>query len=161
MSPKLPNSSISQLHSNHCIGFQLNIVPSLKWLLSYISIYKQVFPSISVLTYHSTVVQLNQAQQSRKSLAPYTILQPHTSETNFNHSFAHDGPSLWNGLPHDIRTASSLHSFRCKLTYSVKHTHHSLSSLSGCFLGYDPFSVHHICLLSLGLLRLRICCYED
>ena len=39
----------------------------------------------------------------------------HKSKSHFQHSFSYDGPKLWNDLPHDIRTASSLFSFRRKL----------------------------------------------
>ena len=39
----------------------------------------------------------------------------HKSKTHFQYSFSHDGPKLWNDLPLDVRTASSLYSFRHKL----------------------------------------------
>ena len=39
----------------------------------------------------------------------------HKSKVHFNNSFAFDGPSLWNDLPHHIRSAPTLHSFRRKL----------------------------------------------
>ena len=37
------------------------------------------------------------------------------SKVHFQSSFSYDGPTLWNSLPHDIRSASSLSMFRRKL----------------------------------------------
>ena len=37
------------------------------------------------------------------------------SKVHFQFSFSHDGPTLWNSLPHDIRSASSLSMFRRRL----------------------------------------------
>ena len=39
----------------------------------------------------------------------------HKSRKHFGHSFAFDGPTVWNELPDDVRSASSLTTFRKKL----------------------------------------------
>ena len=59
---------------------------------------------------------------TRKSQADSVFLQiPHfatslyKSSKHFGLSFAHDAPKIWNGLPDDVRSATSLHSFRRKL----------------------------------------------
>ena len=43
---------------------------------------------------------------------PEFVKTLHTSKTHFDNSFAWDGPDLWNSLPYNVRTASSLYSFR-------------------------------------------------
>ena len=50
------------------------------------------------------------------------------SANHFGHSFAFDAPKIWNELPHDVRSATSVASFRKKLkTYLLqKPTQHSL-----------------------------------
>ena len=35
--------------------------------------------------------------------------------SNFDQSFAFDAPKIWNELPHDVRSAASVASFRKKL----------------------------------------------
>ena len=37
------------------------------------------------------------------------------SVKHFDHSFAFDAPRIWNELPHDVRSATSVASFRKKL----------------------------------------------
>ena len=37
------------------------------------------------------------------------------SVKHFDHSFAFDAPKIWNELPHDVRSATSVASFRKKL----------------------------------------------
>ena len=37
------------------------------------------------------------------------------SVKHFDHSFAFDAPRIWNELPHDVRSAASVASFRKKL----------------------------------------------
>ena len=51
------------------------------------------------------------------------------SVKHFDHSFAFDAPKIWNELPHDVRSATSVASFRkkLKLTCLQKHIPHSLS----------------------------------
>ena len=59
---------------------------------------------------------------TRKSQADGVFLEiPHfttslyKSSKHFNLSFAYDAPKIWNDLPDDVRSATSLHSFRRKL----------------------------------------------
>ena len=59
---------------------------------------------------------------TRKSQADGVFLEvPHFSTSiyksakHFGHSFAYDAPRIWNDLPDDVRSATSLHSFRRKL----------------------------------------------
>ena len=50
----------------------------------------------------------------------------HTSKIHFNSSFSQDGPSLWNSLPHKVRSAPSLLTFRRRLKahfYDVAYPH--------------------------------------
>ena len=47
---------------------------------------------------------------------------------HFGLSFAYDAPKIWNDLPDDVRSATSLHSFRKKLeTVLFKHIHPNFS----------------------------------
>ena len=39
----------------------------------------------------------------------------YTSTKNFGLSFAYDAPKIWNDLPDDVHSATSLHSFTKKL----------------------------------------------
>ena len=59
---------------------------------------------------------------TRKSQADGVFLEiPHfatslyKSSKHFGLSFAYDAPKIWNDLPDDVRSATSLHSFRRKL----------------------------------------------
>ena len=48
-------------------------------------------------------------------------LTRYSSKVNFQSSLSYDGPSLWNSLPHDIRSSSNLSIFRRRLkTYLFK-----------------------------------------
>ena len=51
------------------------------------------------------------------------------SVKHIDHKFAFDAPKIWNELPHDVRSAASVASFRkiLKLTCLQKHILHSLS----------------------------------
>ena len=60
--------------------------------------------------------------KTRKSQADVVFLEvPHfatsiyKSSMHFGLSFAYDAPKIWNDLPKDVRSATSLHSFRRKL----------------------------------------------
>ena len=58
---------------------------------------------------------------------PYFASSVHKSTKHFGLSFAYDAPKIWNDLPDDLHSTTSLHSFRKKLkTISLqKHTHPS------------------------------------
>ena len=55
------------------------------------------------------------------------------SVKNFDHSFAFDAPKIWNELPHDVRSAASVASFRKKLkTYLFAKAYPPSPLLSPC-----------------------------
>ena len=73
---------------------------------------------------------------TRKSQADGVFLEvPHfapsvyKSSKHFGLSFAYDAPKIWNDMPDDVRSATSLHPFKKKLkTYPLhKHIHHNFS----------------------------------
>ena len=71
-----------------------------KYLSPYISVY-----TCPVNTRRSNPVNLFLTK-------PVFTPSVHTSKVHFDNSFAWDGPNLWNGLPHTIRSAASLVTFR-------------------------------------------------
>ena len=46
---------------------------------------------------------------------PHFATSLYKSSKHFSLSFAYDAPKIWNDLPDDVRSATSLHSFRRKL----------------------------------------------
>ena len=75
--------------------------------------------------------------------------------------FGYDAPKVWNDLPDEIPSASSLASFRKKTrdTYSPKPIHHNILSVSSCCLrGVYPCYAPQLWLLPHDCLwHLRVC----
>ena len=65
----------------------------------------------------------------------------HKSVKQFGNSFAFDAPTVWNGLPDEIRASPSLASFSLKPTCSPKHIHLSLDHPLVFSVVPDPSSV--------------------
>ena len=71
---------------------------------------------------------------------PHFATSIYKSSKHFGLSFAYDAPKIWNDLPDDVRSATSLHSFRRKLkTYLFSQAYPPLLLLSLVSLhGADP-----------------------
>ena len=57
------------------------------------------------------------------------------SVKHFDHSFAFDAPKIWNELPHDVRSAASVASFRKKLKRYPPSISPIASPVTLCLLG--------------------------
>ena len=75
---------------------------------------------------------------------PQCISSVHMSTNQFGFSFAYDAPKVWNQLPGDIHSATSLLSFmkKLKVIFSQKPTHPRFHcNLSTVSVVWTPFYV--------------------
>ena len=139
----LRNLSNRDLHKLQCIQNSLarivtytskfsHITPVLKslhWLPIY---YRCIFKTATLIYkylvsgqpkyFHPHILVYKCAVNTRRSNPTNRFLNEpnydkkvHLSKVHFNKSFAHDGPSIWNSLPVNVRAATSLYSFRRRL----------------------------------------------
>ena len=108
------------------------------------------------LSQSSCTYKTRRSQPDRHYL---TILPHHSSlyksAKQFGLSFAFDGPKQWNDLPHDVRGATSLASFRRRLKTFLKGFPTIASHTLLCLLGYDLamsldswFFLYFLCLVA-------------
>ena len=74
---------------------------------------KYFSPHLSVYTCSVNTRRSSPAKLFLKK--PRYTARIHKSKVQFDNSLTYDGPNLWNDLPHDIRSASTVSSFRRKL----------------------------------------------
>ena len=68
------------------------------------------------LSYYTCSVNTRRSRPDNLYLnVPAYVSSCHKSRVHFQNSFAYDGPTLWNDLPHNVRSAPTLNLFRKRL----------------------------------------------
>ena len=102
----------------HFIGYPLDNVLSTKQkvlVYKYLTTGQPKYFALYLPLYKSA---MNTRRSNPKNLflqVPSYCASIHKSKVHFNNSSSYDAPKLWNDLPHDIRSAPKLSSFKSRL----------------------------------------------
>ena len=123
-------NTLARIVTNH--RKYAHVTPILKQLHCLPVKYRYMFKTATLVynflhsgspSYFQPFLSLSRCSYSTRHSHPdhqYLTVPPFCSSVfksvkHFDHSFAFDAPKIWNELPHDVRSASSVASFRKKL----------------------------------------------